>query len=404
MSLENIEQLEAKACAVFTEIGYSKHTITQMLNVAKALTKFHIAKGESQFTDEIATEYIQLQENRCKNGEIGNKFTYQCSNTIRHLKNIYEKGTTNSVRRKSLQPLPINYEKILSAILSNEEWTPKSRKCQRDISDTFFRWLCSKGISSIVDVDHNVVHDYLTFCSSRMNGSSLNSTRKAIKKLLLFLSDNNSLSEQMNRLFLFRIPINKKLLPYMPQNEIADVLNVINRNTTMGARDYAIILLATVTGLRSIDIMELTLGSIDWRNGEIIITQKKTGKALALPLTVDVGEAIRSYLKMRPSYNNPSIVFLSNNAPHGPLRSNSTDAILKKYCVKANVSKRWNFHSLRRSLATNMVTSGVSIVTVAQSLGQACIESTTPYISLDTKHLKECALDFRGIQVGGDIK
>jgi site-specific recombinase XerD len=50
-----------------------------------------------------------------------------------------------------------------------------------------------------------------------------------------------------------------------------------------------------------------------------------------------------------------------------------------------------------------MVTSGVSIKDVAQVLGHANIASTNPYVALDSVHLKECALDFTGIELKGGL-
>jgi len=84
------------------------------------------------------------------------------------------------------------------------------------------------------------------------------------------------------------------------------------------------------------------------------------------------------------------------------MHSATPTANLKNYCIKANVTKR-GLHSLRRSIATNMVTSGVSVITVAQALGHATIDPTKKYISLDSQNLKECALDFSGIQTGGGL-
>ena len=75
--------------------------------------------------------------------------------------------------------------------------------------------------------------------------------------------------------------------------------------------------------------------------------------------------------------------------------------MLGRYCVKAGLPKQWGFHAIRRSIATNMVTSGVSVITVAQELGQYSINSTRQYISLDSKNLMQCALDFNGIEIGG---
>jgi len=41
---------------------------------------------------------------------------------------------------------------------------------------------------------------------------------------------------------------------------------------------------------------------------------------------------------------------------------------------------------------------------LAQVLGHATLDSTKQYISLDSKNLKECALDFCGIKTGGDVQ
>lgn len=44
-----------------------------------------------------------------------------------------------------------------------------------------------------------------------------------------------------------------------------------------------------------------------------------------------------------------------------------------------------------------MVISGVPVTTVAQVLGHSSIEPTKQYISLDSVHLKECALNLAAI-------
>lgn len=200
---------------------------------------------------------------------------------------------------------------------------------------------------------------------------------------------------------MFRVPIERKIKPFMPQDEIAAVLNSIDRGSVRGKRDYAIILLAAVMGLRGVDIVELSLDSICWRSGEIKIIQEKMGNALALPLTADVGEAIAGYILSARPQSESNHVFLSTRVPFGAMYRRTPNKILKAYCAKAGLPQQRSFHSLRRGVATSMVTSGVSVITVAQTLGHKTINPTKQYISLDSQNLKECALDFSGIQVGG---
>jgi site-specific recombinase XerD len=179
------------------------------------------------------------------------------------------------------------------------------------------------------------------------------------------------------------------------------MLSVIDRNTRRGKRDYAEFLLLTVLGLRGVDVVSMTFDSVDWRNGEIKIIQSKTGKSLALPLTTDVGEAMRDHiLNARPS-SAEQCIFLNANAPFGKLDASSIYSNYQNYRRKAGLPTPSPLHGIRRSIATNMIIQGSPATTVAQVLGHATIDSTKQYISLDSEHLSECALDFSGIQVGG---
>ena len=54
-------------------------------------------------------------------------------------------------------------------------------------------------------------------------------------------------------------------------------------------------------------------------------------------------------------------------------------------------------------LAKDMTVAGIPVTTTAQILGHSNLNTVKQYISLDTVHLKECALDFRGIEVAGGV-
>lgn len=400
MITENITTLEDQARSVFTALGYAQNTINMNMGIVRNLISLHKEQGEKQFSKDIADSYVVCQEKRHLNGIISRKMFLRYRIVAEYLTQINDTGTIVNKQHSHLPALPDHFANILSGISADKEWSPKFHKTQCSNISTFFRWLCSQGYNDLSLADEGVVRKYLIDCSARMAGGSLNATRRALKNLFLFTSKDGLLSDEMNKLFLFKARVDERLVPFMPQDEIAAVLNVIDKNTMCGKRDYAMILLAAVTGLRGIDIAEMSLDSLDWRNGEIRIIQEKTDAALALPLTTDVGEAVREYvLNARPA-NQSARVFLSVKAPYGEIGTAALIYSLKKYCVKAGVPHRGP-HSLRRGIATSMVVSGVSVITVAQALGHKTIESTKQYISLDSQNLKKCALDFGGIQIGG---
>ena len=94
------------------------------------------------------------------------------------------------------------------------------------------------------------------------------------------------------------------------------MLDAVDRKTKRGKRDYAILLLGVVTGLRAVDIVNLELGDIDWIRGEIKLVQAKIRKTVVLPLTADVGEAIKDYiLNVRPAADTQKI-FLRIQTPY----------------------------------------------------------------------------------------
>ena len=198
----------------------------------------------------------------------------------------------------------------------------------------------------------------------------------------------------------------KKVFPVLPKSDIAKLLDAIDRSKAKGKRDYAIMMLGTVLGLRACDIVALKLTDIDWFRGEIRIVQSKTSNPVILPLTQDVGEALKDYiLNGRPSTVD-SEIFLRINAPHTKLAAAVTiGEIYRDCCIAAGLPANKRFHNLRRSLGTSMVTNGVSVYDVAQVFGDKNINSTKPYLATDMEHLKMCALSFAGIApVGGDAQ
>lgn len=112
-------------------------------------------------------------------------------------------------------------------------------------------------------------------------------------------------------------------------------------------------------------------------------------------------------LHARPKNDFPHI-FLRAQAPFQPLNAGSAVGYTyAKYQQKAGIERRpfdgKGFHSLRRMLAKDMTVAGIPVTTTAQILGHSNLNTVKQYISLDTVHLKECALDFRGIEVAGGV-
>jgi integrase len=189
----------------------------------------------------------------------------------------------------------------------------------------------------------------------------------------------------------------------MPQDDLKLILCSIDRSTSLGKRDYAILLLAASSGLRAGDIASIKLSDIDWRKKEIHVVQGKTQVTLSLPLQKYVGAALADYiLNGRPESKSPHI-FLRNLAPFQRLKDGvSIACVLRRRMKNAGVSHKLGdgktMHGIRRMLGTHMTIEGIPVATIAQVLGHQNTDAARSYISLDIEGLRECALGFDSLE------
>ena len=182
-------------------------------------------------------------------------------------------------------------------------------------------------------------------------------------------------------------------------DEIRRVLDVIDRQSTVGKRDYAMILATARLGLRISDLRRLELGDLDWRTKTITIVQHKTGRRLCLPLLDDVGWAIIDYVRGgRPETVCPK-VFVKHRHPFDAFGGVSSVACrLSRHAARAGITfppgELCGMHSLRGALAVAMISNGASIPVVSAVLGHACSDTTQAYyLRFDVQRLRCCALD-----------
>lgn len=182
------------------------------------------------------------------------------------------------------------------------------------------------------------------------------------------------------------------------EEEIRAVINGPDRGSAIGKRDYLVLLLAAEYGWRSGDITHFKLDQIDWENNKIKFEQNKTGNPVEYPLLSSIGNAIIDYLKNgRPDSNLPEVILSVESSRHSkPLHPATIHSIVSRYMKKANITgwkeKKHGPHSLRFSLASNLLKKNVSLPVISTVLGHQNTETTKIYLKVDTENLKNCCL------------
>ncbi|MDD6350361.1 site-specific integrase [Intestinibaculum porci] len=180
--------------------------------------------------------------------------------------------------------------------------------------------------------------------------------------------------------------------------ELNLLLGAIDRNTPMGKRQYAMIMLAAVTGMRIGDIKKLTVQNFDWKENTVSYTQSKTCIHVCTPLPKNVIDAVLDYLQNgRPKNFECSTVFIRHKEPFTPL--SGSDSLYRtiadnihKANMKINENRHYGFHSLRHTCASILLAEGAPLSTIASILGHSSIDSTTVYLKIDINKLRECIL------------
>jgi len=175
---------------------------------------------------------------------------------------------------------------------------------------------------------------------------------------------------------------------------MAKLLASCDRGRAVGRRDYAILLLMARLGLRAGEVAALALDDLDWRSGEIVV-HGKGNREDRLPLPVDVGEALVSYLRDR-SRTDSKIVFTRVLAPAGPL-GRGVKSVVPTACERAGLPVV-GAHRLRHTAATGMLNAGASLPEIAQVLRHSQLRTTAVYARVDRKALRPLGLPWPGAQ------
>lgn len=167
-----------------------------------------------------------------------------------------------------------------------------------------------------------------------------------------------------------------------------------DRTTTVGRRDYAVLMLLARLGLRSAEVAALELDDLDWHAGEVTIHGKAT-RIDRLPLPVAAGEALADYLTQARPRCESTAVFITMCAPYGPISAHVVRQAMYRACERAGLPPMGP-HRLRHALATELLGAGGSLAEVGQILRHRTALATSVYAKVDERSLSALVRPFPG--------
>jgi integrase len=391
-----INQLSKEASDWLKDHGYTESTnYIRYVRVWNGLVKS--TDKNTDFLEDISASYVTNKYGRnimVENPSLLPPKEYRIYRAFKALEEFHSIGSisgTSMTGASVRQALPEYENSVLESYMLHIGNLGYSIKSKRYAYGTVHHYLLCCPLSIISDSQVLGYFNTMAGCSKQTIKSKL----KVLKRFLVYCFEQRFLDVDYSVLF----PSAKKRryteIPsvYTP-DEISLLLDYLRNNNQNRKRNYAIALLTAVYGFRSGDLVDMLLSDIDWNNGIISIVQSKTGNSLEPHLLPQTGNAIADYLlEERPDSTDPHI-FLKQ-AGNG-LSSTSVSSMIFNAFLRSGIvvnGRKHGCHSLRHSLASNMLASDSSMLIISKTLGHASVDTTRIYAKVDIIHLRLCGLE-----------
>jgi len=155
-----------------------------------------------------------------------------------------------------------------------------------------------------------------------------------IRKFLGFCLLHGYISQDFNAAFPdIRAVKDSRIPSVFTVAEIKKLLHGFSESASKNRlRNYAMVLLMVIYGFRSIDISSLSCSCLDFENGEILISQSKTGTVLRHHILPHVGNAMADYILHERPKSSSKLLFLK--ADGDGLASKSVSGVVRNgFCL-----------------------------------------------------------------------
>jgi len=296
--------------------------------------------------------------------------------------------------RTPLEQLLSDYE---GSLLHDRGLTPHVAQLYRSVAQQLLVNTSPSGELDLCRLDGATVKRYVLESSRGSNLERTRATLTGLRSFLRFLHLRGDIAMDLRGAVPKIAGWRMASLPkYLAPEQVKAIVDSCDRRTTLGRRDYAILLLLARMGLRAKEITTLSLDDVNWSEG-ILLIRGKGGREDRMPLLAEVGSALASYLQRRRKTSCRSM-FLRHRAPYTPLGTSAILCIVRRACERAQLPPV-GAHRLRHSAATTMLRRGATLEEISQVLRHRHHATTAIYAKVDHCRLRELAQKWPGAVV-----
>lgn len=282
-----------------------------------------------------------------------------------------------------------NLDQFITYLLVERNASPyTARNYRREVGE-FLRFLKGEGVSSLQEIDRQVLTRYLLWL--RAKGYVKASIRRRISELRSFfrylVGQKIVESNPIEAISAPKVP--QRLPRYLKPEEIGAIMQAPDTSQPLGQRNRAILETLYATGMRISELTGLDVGTGKITRGEMMV-RGKGGKDRIVLLGRPAREALDLYLKEgRPRLlkgRRTSALFLNRSGERLSVRG--VQSMLDRCAKKAGLS--WvTPHLFRHTFATHMLGGGADLRVVQELLGHVSLSSTQVYTHVSQRRARE---------------
>lgn len=403
--LKHVQESTDAVLAWMSEKEYSVYTIKNYSCVMNVFMKFMAKQQISELNEITALLFIQEKTDITMDGLWGsgdrklNRYLKPVQNLLRY----HETGQLGFYMRSKIPPFQCPEEFKKEYLLFQDEYRTRRYADATILSNNatvrkFILNLKENGVHSSKEISALHVTGFLKYYSG-LKPKYVATILYVLRNYLSFLYEKGFMDCDVScNLPSVRLMRNAFIPHSWRKEDVLKLLDSIDREDSKGKRDYAIILMVVRLGLRASDIRKMRITDINWQRRTINLTIQKTGYPIELPLLDDIGWAVIDYLRNGHPDTKCNRLFVRHRAPFDAVGENeSFHRELHRYMEAAGIiaplGVHCGLHSLRSTLARQMLDTNAPLPVISETLGHQNINTTSIYLKIDVEGLRKCALD-----------
>ncbi len=192
-----------------------------------------------------------------------------------------------------------------------------------------------------------------------------------------------------------KLPEEKKIIEIVKPEDIKRVIELMEskRNKKVALRDTVICRLLIDTGVRANELVNLTVGNIDFENRIIKVARTKTHLERYVFFRENTKELLEKYIITFNLQSNQFLLF--NYVTKEQMCSDTVASILEKAKKKLGIVYSISPHKWRHTFATDFIKATGNLYVLQKIMGHTSIKTTEKYLHVNVEYLSKIYNDFQ---------